>query len=433
MRIVALILCLASTRLVASDTLRITLDQAIEIALQNNFDIQLAKQDSLLARNLGATSITGFLPKVNLNGNVATGSTNIDQTLADGRVIGKNGAAVNTLSGNAALQWTLFDGLKMFANANRLRALEAEGLARVRASMQTVVADVLSTYSGIVAFQQFQSTVDSALVLAEQRYEIAQRQYDVGATSGVELAQARIDLNTQRALVISMRADLENASTALLMLLARPQGPTVVADNTLPPLTLPTQTELIASVDTLNPDMIAMQKALEAASAHVSETNAAFMPQLGVNVNYQFNRVNQAAGFVLNNQTLGWSVGAQLQWNIFNGFADNLARERALVEVERSRIEVYALRNTLRADISRAYRNFAAATAQYQLEAASYTDAQTNASVAVEGLRLGTVDALQVRQSLLTLLDVGERVARRDYERRLAATEILRLSGLLVR
>ncbi|MBI2794425.1 MAG: hypothetical protein HYX66_07240 [Ignavibacteria bacterium] len=58
--------------------------------------------------------------------------------------------------------------------------------------------------------------------------------------------------------------------------------------------------------------------------------------------------------------------------------------------------------------------------------------AQSNANVALENLRVGSVTPMEVRQTLLTLLEVGERAVQLKYERRFAATELLRLSGSLI-
>lgn len=429
--LVFLLICIANAR--AADTLRLSLSDAIDIALQQNFDVRIARQDSMLAANMGESAITGFLPKLNLAGSTSTGKTDLRQTMADGRLISKDQAGITNLSGSATLSWMLFDGFKMFANKARLEALQEQGAARLRATMQTVIADVVTSYFGLVANQKVLAALDSAMALAEQRFNIVQEQYAVGITSGVQLAQARIDLNAQRSLLIRMHADEANASSALLTLLGRsPQG-IVIADQTTPDYTLPPQATLAASLDSLNPDVLVLQHSLEAASAHVRETNAAFFPQLGVSASFQFNRTDQDAGFVLKNQTGGWNVGAQLQWNIFNGFADNLAREQALLQVQSATLEIGKLRNELHGQLDRIYRAYTTAAAQVSIEETSFADAQQNATVAIAGLKIGTVNALDVRQALLSLLDSAQSLAQREYEQRLAATELLRLTGGIVR
>ena len=52
-------------------------------------------------------------------------------------------------------------------------------------SPPSLIADVITAYNGIHANQQFLSTADSALILAEERYRLEKHRYDVGTASGV--------------------------------------------------------------------------------------------------------------------------------------------------------------------------------------------------------------------------------------------------------
>ncbi|MGA0045374.1 MAG: hypothetical protein ACO3I4_03885, partial [Candidatus Kapaibacteriota bacterium] len=61
-----------------------------------------------------------------------------------------------------------------------------------------------------------------------------------------------------------------------------------------------------------------------------------------------------------------------------------------------------------------------------------YAAAERNAMVALEKLRVGSITPLEVRQTFQTLLEVGAQVAQLEYQQRLAATEILRISGRLM-
>lgn len=421
---------LAGGTSVTADTL--TLQDAISTALKNNFDVQIARQDSLIARNVGDTKITGFLPTLDVNGNYIDGANNLSQTLADGRVIERDGAGYSNLNANASLVWTLFDGLQMFARSDRATALEKEGLARVRSRMAFLIADVITAYNAIVATQKFLVTADSALVLGEQRYTIEKYRYDVGSASGVELAQAEIDRNSQRALVIRTRTDLNNAKAALNTLLARAPSTTFDATSDLAIPSLPTRDEIVVAIDKTNPDVLAAEHAMAAASAHVREATSTFMPTISAVGGYQFTRNTAEAGFLLENISNGWNVGLTFRWNLFNGLADQLERERRTIVNERMRLDQQAIRNDLIGLADRTLRSYEAAGELLAIQRASYTAAERNARIALEKLRVGTITPLEVRQTFQTLLEVGENLARLEYDQRLAATEVLRIAGRLV-
>jgi multidrug efflux pump len=415
----------------AADTL--TVRDAVRIALERSYDIQVARQDSLAARTTGKTSIVGYLPTLNVNGTYVDGANDLSQQLGDGRLIEQAGAGYTNANATAVLSWTLFDGLRMFAAADRASALEGEGLARVRSMMSFTIADVITAYNGIVANEEFLKTVDSALTLAEQRYTIEKHRYDVGSASGVEVAQAEIDRNSQRALVIRTRTEAKNARIALNTLLGRDPTTSFEVSSTIEVPSLPDRAAVRTAIDQTNPDVLAAENALAAASAHVREANATFMPRIAANGGYQYTRNTSEAGFLLENSTNGWNVGLTFQWNIFNGMSDAYTQELRKITEQRQRINIAALKNDLYGQSERTWQRYETATELLAIQRASYTAAEKNAVVALEKLKVGSITPLEVRQTFQSLLETGEAVARLDYERVLAATEILRIANALLR
>ncbi|MBK7578123.1 MAG: efflux RND transporter permease subunit [Ignavibacteria bacterium] len=411
----------------------LTLDQAITIALSKSYDVALVRQDSLSARTTGKQSITGFLPNLGVAGTYTNGANTLTQVLSSGSTISRDAAGYSNMNVVAMVNWTVFDGLKMFAQADRLNASEKRGLSIVQSKMAFIIADVITAYSAIVANKQFLVTADSAYKLAVERYAIEKNRYDAGSISGVELGQAEIDRNNAQSVVIRTRIEFENAKVTLNTLLGRDAETAFDVDPTISMPAVPTRNEVYASIDATNPDVLATQYALASASAHVSEITSTFYPRIGVLGAYQITRNTSEAGFLLENRSNGAYFGATFQWNIFNGMSDAYDRELARIDEERARISIDAVKNDLRGQADRVLRTYRGIEELLVIQRQTLIAAEKNASVAIEKLRIGTVTPLEVRQSLLSLLENGQSVARLEYERRLAITEILRLQGVLVR
>ena len=429
--VIFLIVLMGAVAPVSSQML--TLRDAISIALEDNFGVRLARQDSLIAENVGDTKITGFLPTLDVNGQFVDGSNDISQSFANGGTFEQDGVGYSNLNANAVVNWTIFDGLLMFASADRAQALRDEGIASVRSRMASLIADVITAYNGIEATQRFLTTADSALVLAEERYALEKHRYDVGTASGVELAQAEIDRNSQQALVIQTRADVANAKAVLNTLLGRDPAITFDVEDDLVIPKLPDRATLFDEINSANPDVIAARYSIAAASAHVREATATFLPEIAVQGAYRLNRNTSDGGFFLENLSNGPSVGVTFQWNIFNGLADRYERERRLILEQQAELNVDAIRNDLQGLADRTLRNYRATGELLEIQRASYAAAEKNANVALEKLRVGTITPLEVRQTFLTLLEVGQQLARLEYQQRLAATEVLWIAGRLVR
>ncbi|MBL7707657.1 MAG: TolC family protein, partial [Chitinophagaceae bacterium] len=97
----------------------LTLEEAIATALKNNYDIQLSKNDSMVAALDYSFRNAVFYPR--LNGTLGTTWNNNDQkqTLADGTKREQNNIKSHNLNAALNLNWTLFDGLKMFATRDK--------------------------------------------------------------------------------------------------------------------------------------------------------------------------------------------------------------------------------------------------------------------------------------------------------------------------
>jgi len=67
------------------------------------------------------------------------------------------------------------------------------------------------------------------------------------------------------------------------------------------------------------------------------------------------------------------------------------------------------------------------------LEQQSLAAAERNAVVSMERLRAGTISSIDARQSVLSVLDVAQRLTQTEYETHIAAIEALRLAGLVLR
>ena len=123
---------------------KLRLKDAIAIALEKNYDVQLSKVNKSIADGNNEAGNAGMLPAVVVEGGYSRTDLNLSQTLADGRVIERDAATSENISGAARLTWTLFDGMRMFAAKSRLEANEEMFSFRLKAEIENKLSKNVS-------------------------------------------------------------------------------------------------------------------------------------------------------------------------------------------------------------------------------------------------------------------------------------------------
>ena len=132
----------------------LTVEDAVKIALENNFEIKIASNNAKIDATNVSLANAGILP--NLEGVLTNSNSILDtkQTQSDGSTRELNNARNMNLSYGIALNWTVFDGFKMFAKHDQLKEIEQLGNTELQFTILSKIGDVLETYYQIVQQQQ---------------------------------------------------------------------------------------------------------------------------------------------------------------------------------------------------------------------------------------------------------------------------------------
>ncbi|MBL0342219.1 MAG: TolC family protein [Bacteroidetes bacterium] len=96
----------------------LSLSNAIETSLKNNFFLNIVKNDDQVAKNNNTLGNAGFLPTIDIAAAGIRTNNNTQQNFSNGAEIKQNNVVTDNLSAGARLNWTLFDGMKMFATGH---------------------------------------------------------------------------------------------------------------------------------------------------------------------------------------------------------------------------------------------------------------------------------------------------------------------------
>lgn len=416
---------------------QITLEQVIALALQKNYDVQLAQNASVTAGVNDKYSKAALLPQVNATG-AATWTNNSQKFEFDDESRNASGdAKSNNITGSVQAVWTLFDGTKMFATMERLDEIAAQGELNVKNQMVNSIAAVINNYYNIVRQKQQLKAIQEQMSVNEERVKLAERKLEVGTGGKPELLQAKVDLNAQRTLSIQQETLITQLKDQLngLVGLQLPQAYDV-SDSIVINLDLK-QEEISQNIETRNFGLQSAQSDLRIAKLSLHERRAERSPTINLVGAYNYSQtdntklINPFSAVYTQNKGLNYGVSVTLP--IFNGLNTHRQVQQARIMVDRQRLLYDQQKQQIDVGVKNAYVNYDNAKKILLIEEENILLAKENVFIALETFRRGVGTFIELRTAQQSLADGYNRLITARYNAKVAETELLRLNGGLLK
>ena len=415
----------------------LTIEQAIATSLANNYDILLSRNDSSLAALDYSYANYAFAPRLNATTGYNLTSNDSKQVLADGSKRERNGIQSNNLTASLNLNWTLFDGLKMFAIKKRLGRLVELGELQVKNQVITTVSQVMRTYYDIVRQYQQLRAIEETMALSEERLKLAQYKFDIGTGAKPDVLQAQIDLNAQKSAYLLQQTNILKTKELLNQLLSIPVDTDFNVFDTIPISTGILLDSIQNGLTAVNPQLLLIQKSLDVANISLQERKAERYPTVSFNSTYNFTRTDNKA--VINpfqplfNQNKGLNYGFTAAIPIFNGLNTRRLIRAAELDIDYQQLQYKRSLAEITTSVTNAYKDYDLSKRTLILEQENMILVRENLFIARERYRLGISTFLEMREAQRSLQDANTRLIQARFNTKIAEIELLRLRGDLVR
>lgn len=415
----------------------LTAEESVAFALRSNYDILLVRNDSASYALDYKYANYAFLPRLNGSLTKLWNNNHQKQELSDGTVRDRKGIQSNNLISSFDLDWTLFDGLKMFATRKKLAEFNKLGGLSVRNQVVSTVATILTTYYNIVRQQQQLRAIEEQMSVDEERVKIADRKFSVGLGSKPELLQARVDLNAQKAAQLQQQTLITQLKEQLNQLSGEPTGKYFEVTDSIP-INLDINLGLITTgLETSSPVLQVALKNIDIANLTLKERRAERWPVVSFNSAYNFSRFNNQT--VINtftplfNQNNGYNFGFSASVPIFNAFNARRLIRQAELDIQYQQLFFQNQRSIINTGISNAYKNYEFQKRALILEEDNIQLAKENVAIALERFRQGVSTNLELREAQISLQGAYNRLIAARYNTKLSEIELLRLKGDIVK
>jgi outer membrane protein TolC len=409
----------------------LTAEEAVRIALEQNYGIRLARLDAESAAVLNSPGQAGMLPVVEGIASYSIDNSGTVQTFFSGEVREVDDADARVLDAGVLFNWTVFDGLTMFATKDRLETLELIGQTQLQQQVEATLYDVLSNYYRLVQLRRAIAVEREGLRISRERLTIAEAGQRIGTASGLVVVQAQLDLATDSSSVLDLQLNESLTLARLNALLSRDPATAVEVLGDVPDTETLDLAQLQEAARQANSTLQEARQYQIAADLNVKELRGALLPQLDVFANYGYTRSESAVGFLQSNQSLGPAYGAQLSIPLFNGSRNNQAVQVAKLRREQASLSTQQTQLDLEEQVLNAWATYTTGRQRVALEQVNVDGARTQAGVALESYRLGAITAVELRDVQLGLIAASERLILARYEALMAQLQLKWLAGQL--
>ena len=390
--------------------------QRPEVAMETRFVGGNAEQIGAVATqqwwlNYKDSNLTSLVTRgLAQNLDVIAAGERIRQAQAELRTTGVNAAADGSLTGSVTTSGgdgtngtsTVESGtlgaslvIDLFGGIRREREAAVASLTAARAEEETVrlawLAELIAAYSDARYYQEAMALTRTAIATREETVSITQSQFNAGAATEYEVAEARALLSTARADLPQFAALFDANVYAIATLLNEPAGPIKAQmQKGAPQLSSPGGARTGVPADLLRnrPDVRSAEADLAAAVANVGVAEAALYPALSL------------SGTVgRTDATDAWSFGPQLSLPVFNQGLLKASRDAQLSVARQAEIAWRASIKEAVEDVQVAQSNLTRARQRAQLLRTAASDYSRALSLAQENYRNGAITLLNLLET----------------------------------
>jgi len=404
----------------------LTLEDAVDAALKNNFDIRISRNASGIAQANNTAGNAGMLPTVSFNGSVA-GAINAQHQESSGGAV--TNTSPSTLAGNAGveLSWTLYDGGKMVVTRQKLREATQLGEFQFRERVQQTLYEVIAAYYDLIRLKQQLRSVEQTIRYNQERVTIAQTGFNAGTLSKLDLLQTKIDLNEVLETAISQEFAIREGKRALNALLARDTETSVEVRDSIPSEFLPDKEALFSKLNSNNASVLAFQKQLEINKLILKETKSNDLPRFDFNAGYYLSQTINSASSVRLNRNIGPEVRGIFSIPIYQAGESKRLQKVAALNLQSAESDLENVRLQSNLALQNTLNDFDNQKALLKIEEENNLLAKEYLEISIQRLRLGQTNSLEVHLAQEKFMNSNTRLINYRFGLKLAETKLRQL------
>lgn len=409
----------------------LTIENAVKIALENNYEIKISSNNLAIDKANVSTGNAGVLPRVTASFVDNNSIQDLSQTRADGKVNTLDNAKNSNLNYGVGLDWTIFDGFKMFAKLDQLKEFEKLGETQLKLTIITKISNLNAVYFELVNQQQQLAALNTTIEISIQRLALAKNRFSIGKASKLEVLNAQVDLNTDKTEHLRQKELYANTKIILNQLMARDPKKDfkvvdlIKVDNSL------LLDELTSMAQKQNPELQTQIINQRISELQLKQIKGERYPTINLTSGYQFSENQSGLGFTTQSSAQGLNYGLRASLNLFDGNAQNRNEKIAKIEIDNTKLAIEQQNQKLSSQLASYYQTYLTNLDLIKIEFENEAIAKQNLEITVDKFKIGTITTLEFRTAQLNYVNAKLNYSKAQFRAKLTEILLKELAGNL--
>lgn len=428
-RLVAIFLLMQCASFMLKAQGLLTPKDAVQIALENNFEIKLSQNDLKIAQENTTYGNAGMLPNVTGNFSQSNSVMNSSQVQANGDERSLSNAKNNNMSYGVSIGWTVFDGFAMFSRYEQLKELQKQGEYELKRTILAKVSDVISTYYTIVEQQNLLNAIDSSINISMERLRTAENRFMIGKASRLEVLNVQVNLNEDESSRLRQANVVKNLKINLNSLMARALDIEFDVEREVEYDDSLIYDELLDKAKQYNPDLQIIAINRRMAELEIKRIKGNRYPVVRLNTGYNFSSSESSLGFVSSSNSRGLNYGVTASINLFDGFNQRRNERVAKIQLDNSNLMIDQQQLLIKTAMSTAFQSYQTNLSLARLEENNADIARQNLNITLEKYKIGTISAVEFRDAQENFINAVSRFNSSRLQAKLSELELKEMIG----
>lgn len=270
---------------------KLSKQEAVDIALENNYDIKVTSNNVEVAKNNSSIYNSGYLPILSANGGANYEDSNVKSEFNDGSTTEGNSSR-DSYNASVGINYVIFDGLGRKYSYKKSQELYNLSEIQARQVIENTVLQLLVFYYEIARLSENEANQKQSLEVSKSRLLREKYNYQYGQNTQLDVLNSEVDLNNDSITYLNISRELSNAKRNLNVVLGRDINADFKVDTLVTYTTNLTYDNLLNAARENNAQLLQAEKQVELSNFDLKINKSGYMPSLGINGSYGYSDAN---------------------------------------------------------------------------------------------------------------------------------------------